>query len=84
MVCAVQVFESSGGVAQAACSAAYACQEDADWDLVQAMLAAAGSATGRKNVAEESQGWDDWQDLEDTSAPDNSQHKEELEKVCQS
>ncbi|EIE26521.1 hypothetical protein COCSUDRAFT_64531 [Coccomyxa subellipsoidea C-169] len=76
-----QVFESSGGVAQAACSAAYACQEDADWDLVQAMLAAAGSATGRKNVAEESQGWDDWQDLEDTSAPDNSQHKEELEKA---
>ena len=77
-----QVFRGGGGIAQAANSGAYACQVDADWDLVQAMLAAAGSAAGGEGATQDSQGWDDWQDSEEEAAPEVLQHKEELDQVC--
>ena len=77
-----QVFRGGGGIAQAAVLGAYACQVDADWDLVHAMLAAAGSAAGGQGATQDSQGWDEWQDSEDEGAPEVLQHKEELDQVC--
>lgn len=77
-----QVFQSGGGIAEAACAAAYACAEDADWDLVQGMLAAA-CASQANSGAPDSKDWDGWQDadeeVEKSGGPDA---KKELDEVC--
>ena len=75
-----QVFEGSTTMAQAACLVAYACPEDADWDLVQGMLEAAGSGTEATAHDEAAEGWDGWQDDEEDSTADQRQ-KEIIKKV---
>ncbi|BDA40884.1 probable neuroblastoma-amplified sequence at N-terminal half [Coccomyxa sp. Obi] len=75
-----QVFEGSRTMAQAACLVAYACPEDADWDVVQGMLKAAGSGTEATAHGQAAEGWDGWQDAEEDVEAD-SRKKEDLEKA---
>ena len=65
----MQVFPDGAAVADAACTAAYACPANSDWGVLSAMLDSAGSALQRRRVPSQAsappadgadEGWDGW------------------------
>ena len=74
MLLCSQVFPDASRLAQAACSAAYACGSDADWDEVQSLIAEVQHSLNvampahPEAAAEQDNDWGDWDDAGDVSA----------------
>ncbi len=75
MLLCSQVFSDATSLAQAACSAAYACGSDADWGEIQILIAEVQHALDASMLAqpeaaaEQGDDWGDWDEGGGLAAP---------------